>query len=431
MKKLIELKLKILAKMILAKYKPEIIGITGSVGKTSAKEAIYAVLSSKFNAQRSVKNYNNEIGLPLAVIGAFSPGKNIFGWVGVFLKALKLILFKDKKYPKILILEMGADKPGDMEYLLNIVKPKVGVITGIGESHLEFFNSVEDIQKEKELLVKQLPEDGFAVLNYNDGRVKNIFGFKAKKITYGFDKASDARAEITPQPPLSGGQFQNFWVGEINFKLRYNNSSAAVNLPNTIGVPAVSAALAGAAVGIAYGLSLKEISAALKKFKSPKGRMNLISGIKNTLIIDDTYNSSPQSCLAALDAVSEITLAAPARKFAVLGDMLELGSYTEEGHKLVGRKVYESGINKLIAVGEKSRDIARGAEEAGMKPDNIFHFPDSDAARLFVQERIEKDDLILVKGSQGMRMEKIVKEIMVEPLRAEELLVRQGREWKN
>ncbi|MCG2690768.1 hypothetical protein L6249_01715, partial [Candidatus Parcubacteria bacterium] len=136
MKKIIQFKLKILAKMILAKYKPDVIGITGSVGKTSAKEAVYTALASKFNARRNIKNYNNEIGLPLTVIGVDSPGKSIFGWSAVFLKALKLILIKDVNYPRILILEMGVDRPGDMDYLNSIVKCKIGIVTLIGPVHL-------------------------------------------------------------------------------------------------------------------------------------------------------------------------------------------------------------------------------------------------------------------------------------------------------
>ncbi len=419
MKRFIQLKLKILAKAILAKYKPEIIGITGSVGKTGAKEAVYAVLSPAFNARKSVKNYNNEIGVPLTVIGEEAKGKSVFGWAGVFLKAIKLILFKDERYPKILIMEMGVDRPGDMKYLLSIVRPKTGIMTRIGESHLEFFDSVEEIRKEKELLVKNLPESGFAILNYHDKRIRGVSGIKAKKITYSLDDKSDVQARNVNAASLAGADFELF----------YNGTTVSARLPNAVGQPAVEAALAGAAAGVVYGISLEEIAKALNAYKPPKGRMNLIAGVKNTLIIDDTYNSSPESCVSALETVGKISLPDGKRKFAVLGDMLELGGFTEEGHRLVGKKVVESGVNKLIAVGEKSRDIVRGAEEAGMKQDNIFHFPNADDARIFVQERIKEGDLILIKGSQGMRMEKIVKEIMAEPLRAEELLVRQGEEW--
>jgi UDP-N-acetylmuramoyl-tripeptide--D-alanyl-D-alanine ligase len=436
MKKLIQLKLKILAKAILAKYKPEVVGITGSVGKTGAREAVYTVLSSKFNVRRSAKNYNNEIGVPLTVIGVDSPGRSFFGWARVFWRAAKLILFRDKNYPKILIIELGVDRPGDMKYLLGVVKPKVGVITGIGESHLEFFNSVQKIKKEKMLLIEELPKSGYAVLNYDSvgasrpgGITREAKSIAAEVITYGFNEGANVRAYDSPHLTYQGDREWRGLKG-INFKLNYKNSSIDVNLLNVIGRPAVEAALAGAAVGVVYGLKLDEIARALSGYRPPKGRMNLIAGVKNTLIIDDTYNSSPQSSVAALEAVSKIILPEGARRLAVLGDMLELGAFTEEGHRLVGRKVFEFGINKLIVVGEKARDIARGAREAGMQRDNIFHFPNADDARIFVQERIKEGDLILIKGSQAMRMEKIVKEIMAEPLKAKELLVRQGEEWK-
>jgi len=418
MKKFIKFKLKILAKAILAKYKPEIIGITGSVGKTGAKEAVYAVLSSKFNARRSVKNYNNEIGVPLTVIGAETQGKSVWGWIKVFLAAVKLILRKDENYPKILILEMGVDRPGDMKYLLSVVRPRIGIITRIASAHLEFFGSMDAIKKEKELLVKKLPKSGTAILNYGDERIRKIDGVKAEKITYGSPDA-DISARDVRASDLSG----------IEFVLSAFGREKRIRLENMVGETAVEAALAAAAVGIAHNMSLDEIGEALRSHRRPPGRMNLLPGIKNSFVIDDTYNASPESCAAALEAVRKISLPAGARKVVVLGDMLELGGFSEEGHRTVGREVVESGAAKLIVVGERARDIARGAEEAGMKRDDIFHFSDADAARLFVQERMREGDLVLVKGSQGMRMEKIVKEIMAEPLRAEELLVRQGKEW--
>ena len=133
--------------MILSKYQPEIIGITGSVGKTSTKEAIYAVLSKKYRVRRNIKNYNNEIGLPLTIIGEESGGKSLLKWTVIFINAWKLILKKDKNFPEILILEMGIDRPGDMSYLTDIVKCKVGVVTTIGTVHAEYFDSIDDIQK--------------------------------------------------------------------------------------------------------------------------------------------------------------------------------------------------------------------------------------------------------------------------------------------
>lgn len=428
MKKLLEFKLKFLAKAVLAKYRPEIIGITGSVGKTSAREAIFAVISAKFKARQSVKNYNNEIGLPLTIIGAAHPRKSFWGWIFICFKACGLLVWKKNDYPKILILEMGVDRPGDMKYLLGIVKPKIGVITKIGESHLEFFKSVDEIKDEKGMLVKNLTKDGCAVLNFDDKKLRELAAsLDNKKITYGLNKGADIAASEIIFSGANNFKPENMKSAGMSFKLNYKNKTVPVFLPGVINTSAVSSSLAGAAVGLVYGMNMEEIAAALKNFKQPRGRMNLLAGVKNTLIIDDTYNASPQSTIAAFEVLNNISAK---RKIAALGDMLELGSYTEEGHRLVGKKVFEVGVDELIIVGERARDIGRGAKEAGMKEENIFYFPNSDEAKSFVQERIREGDLILIKGSQGARMEKIVKEIMAEPARGGELLVRQGKEWK-
>jgi len=414
--------------MILAKYKPKIIGITGSVGKTSTKEAVYTVLKGKFNVRRNTKNYNNEIGLPLTIIGSDSPGKSIFGWSEVFFKALKLILFKDENYPKILILEMGVDQPGDMKYLMSITKCDIGIVTLISHSHEEFFEDVKEIQKEKGMLVENLKPGGWTILNFDDELTRELAKkSKVKVLSYGFKEGAAVRAQELVFSFEKTKEIDNL-LG-ISFKLNYNGSFVPVLLPQVIGYNSIYAALAAAVVGVIMEMNLVEISKALRGFDSPNGRMNLIDGIKHTLIIDDTYNSSPASAMSALDIISKIPIAKEERRFAVLGDMLELGRYSEEGHREVGRYVAKSGVNKLIAVGERARDIARSAEEAGMLRDNIFEYTDITEAGRFIQQRILHGDLILVKGSQGMRMEKIVKEIMAEPLRAGELLVRQDTSW--
>ena len=427
--------LKGLAKKIIKKYNPEIIGITGSLGKTSAKEAIYAVLADKFSVRASKKNYNNEIGVPLSIIDAEAQGKNILGWTGVFLKGRKLLANEDKNYPKILILEMGADKPGDIEYLLNMVKCKIGVITRIAESHLEFFGTVEKIKKEKSLIVKELEKSDWAIMNFDDERIKEIAKeVKANYLSLAINNEADIRAiEINLNCNFSRPASLKLDKGDfgISFKLSHKGSAVPVFLPGVISLPAVYAALAGAAAGIIHEMNMVEISQALRKFKSPNGRLNLIGGVKDTLIIDDSYNSSsPDSCYEALSVLAKVEIAKKARRFAVLGDMLELGNYTEEGHKKVGEAVVKNKIDYLIAVGERSRDIIEGALAQGMNEDKTVHFSNLKDAGLFLQEKIKKGDVILVKGSQGMRMEKIVKEVMADPLKAGELLVRQGEGWK-
>jgi len=428
MKKLIKFKLKFLAKLILAKYKPKVVGITGSVGKTGTKEAVYTVLAGKFSVRRNLKNYNNEFGLPLTVIGVDSPGRSIFGWAGVFLKALGLILFKDKKYPKILVLEMGVDRPGDMQYLSSIVRCDIGIVTLISHSHEEYFGSIKEIQKEKGVMIENLKPNGWTILNFDDEVTKQISEkSKARVLTFGFKPGASLQAQELVFSFEKNKEAASL-LG-ISFKLAYKGSFVPVLLPEVIGYNAIYAALAASAVGVAMEMNLVEIAEALRKFNSPNGRMSLIDGIKHTLIVDDSYNSSPSSTMLALDMVSKIPLARGARRFAVLGDMLELGSYSEDGHKEVGQYAHKSGIDHLITVGERARDIGRGAEAAGMSKDNIFEYTDVAEAGRFVQQRILHGDLIFVKGSQGMRMEKIVKELMAEPLRAEELLVRQGKEW--
>lgn len=426
MKRILQLKLKYAAKLILAKYKPDVIGITGSVGKTSTKEAIYKVLSSKNNVRRNVKNYNNEFGLPLTIIGADSPGRNIFGWFLVFFKALKLILFKDKNYPQILVLEMGIDHPGDMKYLNSIVECKFGVVTTVGTVHAENFDSLEELRKEKAELIKNVLKGGWSIINYDDESTRKMINeSKAKVLTYGLD----AKAQIKAQE--INFSFQEEGLKGLSFKMLYNGSVVPMMLPNVLSRSSVYNALAAAAVGVAYGMNLIDISTALRDFLPPQGRMNLIPGVKNTIIVDDSYNAEPKSMKAALETLKMIPKKDDARKFAVLGDMLELGKYSEEKHREIGQEVVVSDADKLIVVGERARDIARGAESAGMKRDDIFQFSNSEEAGKFIQNRIKQNDIILVKGSQGARMEKIVKEIMAEPLRAPELLVRQGKSWGN
>ncbi|OGF23998.1 hypothetical protein A3H66_02535 [Candidatus Falkowbacteria bacterium RIFCSPLOWO2_02_FULL_45_21] len=430
MKTLLQKILKILAKAILAKYRPEIIGITGSVGKTSAKEAIYRVLASaKFKVRQNINNYNNEIGLPLTIIGAASPLNSPLGWLKVLFLAVNLLLKNDRTYPKILVLEMAADKPGDLNYLTDIAHCDIAVITSIGDSHLEFFKTLDNLKIEKATLIRKLSKSGWAVLNIDDDNVKaTIKETEARVFTYGINNEVDLGGrEIRIK--FSSAEKEKDGFG-LTFKLIRGGSFAPVFLPDIISHSGVYAALAGAAVGIIKGLNLVDISRALKKLSSPKGRMKVLAGIKNTFIIDDTYNSSPLSSVSALAALGGLTVSDQTYKYAILGDMQELGAASVAGHEAVGRAVVKNKVNILIVVGERSRDIARGAKAAGMKPDNIFHFAAPEEAGKFVKERIKTGDIVLVKGSQAMRLEKIVKEIMAEPLRASELLVRQGREWE-
>jgi UDP-N-acetylmuramoyl-tripeptide--D-alanyl-D-alanine ligase len=326
-------------------------------------------------------------------------GKNIFGWLFILLTAAKLILFKGENYPKILILEMAVDKPGDMDYLTGFIRPKIGVLTRIGPVHLEKFGTQEKILQEKSKLIKSLPPTGAAILNYDCKDVLSLRDeTRAKCITYGFDDGADVRAKNIL-----------FSRGQSSFTLEIGEKSVPVVLLHGIGKPQIYAILTGIAAGIYKGMEIEEIKEALKNYYPPQGRGNLIRGIKNTFIIDDSYNASPQSVEAALENLKN--LADRGRSIAVLGDMLELGIISSDAHLEIGRKVAEGKINYLFTVGMRARGIAKGAQMAGMHKDRIYSFDDNLELGKFLKDKIEEGDTVLIKGSRGMKMEEVVEEI--------------------
>lgn len=409
--------LKVLAQLTLRRYKPVVVGITGSVGKTSTKEAIYSVIWHKFSVRRNVRNYNNEIGIPLTILGrSRAYGKNIFGWAFVVLGAIFRIVLKGN-YPDILVLEMGLDRPGDIRYLTGFIKPKIGVVTAIGEIpvHVEFFAGPGAVAREKRVLVEALPENGFAVLNFDDDVVLDMQEkTRAKVITFGFGRGADLRVSNYELRSDEGGNPEG-----ISFKVDYEGNNIPVRLNDVFGKQQVYSALAALGVGISLGMNLVEISQALLKYESPPGRMRLLKGIKGSWIIDDTYNAAPLSTMAALEALKEL----PAkRKIAVLGDMLEIGKYTVEAHQRVGE---EAGrvADVVFTVGLRAKFISDEVRARMFGVKNIYHFNESQEAGLPLQKIIEPGDLILVKGSRAMKMEKIVEEVMAYPKRQKHLLV--------
>jgi len=420
--KYLEKILRLIAVLVLKKYKPKIVGITGSIGKTSTKEAVFAVLRSGFYARKNEKNYNNEIGLPLTVIGVESGRSSFFDWMKVFLKWISILIFPIK-YPEILILEMGADRPGDIKYLTDFIKPEIGIITDVSLSHIEFFNNLNEIAKEKGIMAKVLDENGTAVLNADNPHVFKLKDqLKSNVISYGFSDEATMKATDISYIYSNTNETKG-----LSFKLNYKGTIIPVRLENVLAKHQIYSALAAVAAGIALGMNLVEAVSALKDFSSPCGRMNLIKGIKNSLIIDDTYNSSPASTFAALEVLKSIK---SQRKIAVLGDMLELGKETENGHRNVARKFLEIQGDIFISVGKRMKFAISELEGSGFEREKIFSYLSPYEAAAKIKEIINPGDLILIKGSQGMRMEKIAEEIMLEPQKAEELLCRQNKEWK-
>ena len=424
MYRLSQIVVEILAKLYLWRFRPQIIGITGNVGKTSTKEAIGLVVSKIKKVRIGGGNLNNEVGLPFNIISGSSDeyyekgGSFIFG-IKSFFKAI-FGLFSSN-YPEVLVLEYGADRPGDIKRLAQKYKPHIGVVTAVGEVpvHVEYFSGPEGVAREKSKLVEGLLSSDFAVLNFDDLAVLEMKDrTKAKVFTYGYGDGAMVRVSNIEN------WLENGVPAGVSFKVHYNDSFVPFRIGGSLGKSQGYAAAAAAAVGSILGMNLVDISAALADYHGPKGRLKILKGIKNSTIIDDTYNASPASTHLALETIKELP---GKRKIAIIGDMLELGKYTIQAHQEVGNMA-GSFVDILVSVGAKAKFIADSAANQ-MPAENIHSFETSDEAKTKMVKLMKEGDLILVKGSQGARMEKIVEEIMAEPERTKELLVRQSGKW--
>jgi UDP-N-acetylmuramoyl-tripeptide--D-alanyl-D-alanine ligase len=423
LKKLIYLEriLRFMAKAVLWKYKPKIVGITGSVGKTSSKEAIFIVLSSKFKVRKNEKNYNNEIGIPLTIIGAESGNKSVLKWTKAFLKWLGIMIFP-VNYPEILVLEMGIDRPGDMEYLLSFVRPTVGVLTNVSGTHLEFFKSIGHILKEKGRMIVNLPKDGLAVINADD---EGIFAFKDKiKVPVSLFGIGD-NAELKASD-LSFNS-NNFEPQGISFKLNYKGKTIPIRLPFILAPHLIYSALSAVSAGIFFKINIIDIAKSLERFTSPRGRMKLVRGSGGSFIIDDTYNSSPTSALAALDTIGNLKAI---RKIIAFGDMLELGRNSESGHEEVLVSAFRNGVSLFFLSGDRMRKAMEKLETEERILAKVFFFDTPESLGMELRKILREGDLVLVKGSQGARMEKAVREMMANPEEAESFLCRQSKDWR-
>ncbi len=355
-----------------------VVGITGSVGKTTTKEIVANVLSQHYKTMRTPGNLNNEIGLPLTLL-RLTPA-----------------------YERI-VLEMGMYAVGEIARLCELAQPRIGVVTNVGPTHLERLGAIERIAEAKSELVCALPpadEGGVAILNADDPLVRAMAGLtRARVITYGLTENADFWADEVDSDGLEG----------VRFRLHHASESFYLRLP-MLGRHSVHTALRAAAVGRVDGLAWTEIIAGLENM-SGQLRLLVAPGLRGATVIDDTYNASPESMLAALNLLEDINRQMtdkPHRPIAVLGDMLELGSYEEKGHRLVGARaaqVVRGG--KLITVGLLARMMAEEAIAVGMPAADVHTAATNADAIAVLQGLIRPDDIILVKGSRSLGMESI------------------------
>ncbi len=353
------------------------IGITGSNGKTSTKDILTALLSERWNVLCSRANNNNELGLPLSVLKA-SPDH------------------------QIMVLEMGMRGMGQIDFLCRIARPDIAVITNVYGVHLELLHTVENIAKAKGEILDHIDSEGLAVINGDiDLLREQAWRCRGQVICFGLNENNDFQAHNI-QTDENGSSFDLVCSGEIFEDIE-------INIP---GKHNVINALAAIAVARYLGLSMDEIRRGLKKCILTSDRLEIFNTGK-IKIINDTYNANPVSVCAALEQLTDVQ---GKRKIAVLADMYELGDQEKNGHLQVGHKAAELKIDRLIAVGKISKNIAEGAISNGMLPENIAYFQDKKQAAAWLKQIISRDDVILVKGSRGMGMEYIVnflKEVFV------------------
>jgi UDP-N-acetylmuramoyl-tripeptide--D-alanyl-D-alanine ligase len=411
--------LNLLSVRIIEKYKPVVVGVTGSSGKSSTVGMIAQVLGSKYEVRTTDSRYRTAISIPLAVIGADKGSGSPLDWIKVFRKAFQLLSAKNSFYPDVLIMEMGVDRPKDMQEMLTVIHPNIAVFTALGEfpAHTEYFKSDKHVGREKSLLFKALGKGDVAVLNIDDPFIRQLEGnLKTQKVTFGFSADSMVKGE---EIFLSEKKWKTR-DGKIGmtFKITSEGTTIPFRFPYALGRGQIYAALAAASVGMHLGFNMVEISQALSGYKTLPGRMNLIKGMNGCLIIDDSYNANPGSVMAALETVHKLEAK---RKIAVLGDMLELGNSTEKGHKRVGEYLPQA-VDIVFCYGKLGKYFCRYARSSGMKESDIFCFNSQDELIKRLKETIEAGDVVLVKGSRGLHMERIVRQLMAEPNRAEELL---------
>jgi UDP-N-acetylmuramoyl-tripeptide--D-alanyl-D-alanine ligase len=369
--------LQALARHVRRESKARVVAITGSAGKTTTKEAAAAFLTTRYRVFRNRGNLNNHIGLPLS-------------------------LLELRHGPEVAVVEFGMSHTGEIATLTAIAEPEVRVWTNVAEAHLEFFSSVEEIADTKAEILGGAQADTLLVANADDPRVtKRIAGFHGRVVTFGIDQPADVRATNAREMGIDG----------TVAVLETYAGSAEIRVP-LVGRGNLANVLAAAAVAIEMDVPVAEIAVAVTKLKPVTGRGEVVK-LKGVTVVDDSYNSNPRALEQALNVLAQE--AGAARLAAVLGEMLELGPRSREFHEYLGRRAAETGLAWLVTVGgDPARAMAEAAVAAGMDRASVRYASASDEAPDAVLGLIKVGDLVLVKGSRGVRTEKVVSRLKVE-----------------
>lgn len=410
--------LSLLARFVVRRYRPHIVMVTGSVGKTSTKDAVAAVLSTRFFVRKSEKSFNSEFGVPFTILGVDNPWANPMAWFSLVKRAIALLVLPNV-YPKMLVLEVGADRPGDLSRILRIVTPDVVVVTPLPEIpvHVEAYSSPEAVREEEFSPAYALHAAAPLIISADDAYAReNATRTPAHIISYGLDAKATVRVSNVDYA-MALGQVEG-----MRADVSLQGEHKTITVKGSVGGAQVFPGAAALAVALAFDISADDALAALAtSYEPPAGRGRLLKGKGDALIIDDSYNASPIAVEFALRTLKDFPHAT--RRIAVLGDMLELGRYSVTEHERIG-VLARTSADIVVAVGIRARAFALAEGSA-----EVLLYDNAHAAGEALASTIYAGDVILIKGSQSIRTEHIVKALLADPADAS-LLVRQERKWQ-
>ena len=411
------------ARLVVRRYSPRIVMVTGSVGKTSTKDAVAAALGARFFVRKSEKSFNSEFGVPFTILGVGNPWDDPFEWLSLMKRAFALLLLPNH-YPNMLVLEVGADKPGDLAGILRITTPDAVVVTRLPEVpvHVEAYASPEAVREEEFSPAYALPAAAPLIISADDAYARsNVIRTAARTLSYGV--AEDATVRVSG---IGFYEHDEKVVG-MRANVLVNGENKEFVVRGSVGATQLSPVAAALAAALAFDIPIPEALVALEAYEPPPGRGRLFAGKKGSLIIDDSYNSSPIAVEEALATLK--TFPHAKRRIAVLGDMLELGRYSVVEHGRIAALVGESA-DIIATVGIRARAFASVAEASrAQSRDAALHFDNARAAAAVLPNMVKEGDVILVKGSQSIRTERIVEALLADPADTSKL-VRQERKWK-